>query len=235
MRDTRRFSVVLLAVSICGGSACGGGADRQSPVAPAPVPTPPPPPPPVIFTLDAPADHYQFSSRLQQLPVGRSLDVTVEPLLINEIPDNQFGHAVEVWLWPEEANIENFPEHGLALSIVWLRGSRWLLRSFRPVVLFTDIPGRPEIEMPLGQPRVIRVSRRQDSIIEFALEGAPLITVEDSGGIRHVLTRVVGTQARFTYVPFQPSGTSSTADRSSIPCGHLTATTCSLQGTSDRR
>jgi len=200
MQPTGLVVRAVVVFALCVGIACGGGGAQQ-PAAPAPIPTPTPTPEPtpVVFTLDAEADHYRFSPRLQQLPIAAQLDLTVEPLEIHEIPDNSYAYAVEVWVWPEQTNGDNYTDHGMALSLAWRGESRWLPRSFTPLDRWSDLGG--SLELPLGQKTVIRVARHQDALIELSTEEL-LLRLPDPGGVIHVLTRVVGTRSSFSYVPF---------------------------------
>jgi hypothetical protein len=196
---------------------CSDGQSSPNPVAPAPSPTPVATPAPVTFTLDAPGDHYMFSRRLQELPVGRSLDVSLEPLEVHAEPSDRSAHTVEVWLWPEAANGQNFTDHGVAVSFGWLEDSTWFPASFKPHEYWHYPPGR--VTMALGTERTVRVIRHREGLTEFTLDGARVAVLPDPGGTCHVLARVVGTLARFTYVPFDASVSDSEMAGTVAPCG----------------
>ena len=210
----------LLAASCLAAGGCGGDS---SPVAPVPVPAATPTPVPrTTFSLAAPADYYQLSSPLTLLTAGQSFELTVRPMQINEAPDEEFAHAVEVWLWSDTATRETFTDSGLALSLMWLGDSEWSVSYYTPERRWRDTNQRVQIR--LGDQSTVRVVRRTDGFVEFLLGGTSVLTLSDSEARRSVLARVVGAAAEFSYVP---QGAASAAQLDSptaaAPCGDCVA------------
>lgn len=189
------WSFAALSLAMAG---CGGGSSPVGVPTPLPVPSPTPTPT-VTLSLDASADHYRFSSPLARLSAGQAFELTFKPLRINESPDDQFAHAVEIWLWSAGTTSENFTESGIALSIQWLRDSDWLVFYYTPESRWRDT--RQHFQIQLGDQRTVRVVRRTDGVAEFLLDGSSVLTLSDSEAVRLVLARVVGTGAEFSYVP----------------------------------
>ena len=194
-RTLSSIALSLVAVGCGGGS---GGATVSTPVStPVPIPSPTPTPR-TTFSLDASADHYRFSSPLARLSVGQAFELTFKPLRINESSDEEFAHAIEVWLWSSGTTQENFTDSGIALSLWWL-GSDWLVTYYAPESLWRETRHRSQVQ--LGGQGTIRVVRRTDAVVEFFLDESSVLTLSDSEAPTSVLARVVGAGAEFSYLP----------------------------------
>jgi hypothetical protein len=204
-RARRAWTGAALSVAISG---CGGSSP-VAPPAPAPVPSPTPLPR-VTFSLDAPADHYLFSTPLARLSAGQSLELTFKPLRINHSPDEQFAHTVEVWLWPVGATSETYGDSGIALSVAW-SDSDWFVSSYTPEGRWRQTSHR--FQIPIGDQRTVRVVRRVDGAAEFFLEESSVLTLPDPEPVRLVLARVVGSGAEFSYTPLSSASPGSLYDQ----------------------
>jgi hypothetical protein len=166
--------------------------------------------PRTTFSLEARADYYRFSTPLVRLSTGQSFELTLKPLQINESPDQQFGHSVEVWLLTDDATPETFSEKGIALSLIWLGDSDWRVSSYTPESRWRATNHRVQIR--LGDQRSVRLVRRPDGAVEFFLEGASVLTLPASEAARVVRARVVGASAEFSYMPSASTSGASFAD-----------------------
>lgn len=199
-RVRKAWSVPALCFGIAG---CGGGSTPAS--VPTPVATPRPTPPPrVNLTLDAPADHYVFSSPLARVSAGETFDLTFTLLRINESPDSKFSYTVELWLWSTTTTHEDFVDSGLALALDWRGESDWLLGYFTPDQKWQNT--RRHLQIQLGDQHALRLVRTTDGVAEFLLDGNGILTLADAEPMRVVLARVVGTAAEFSYQPLGTAG-----------------------------
>ena len=193
--------------------ACGGSSER-TPTGPTvttpPAVTPPPPAPTPArrtFTLDAPSDHFQFSTPLAGLQAGEGLEVAVRPLAINRADGERFGHSVGVWVFSgRDARSADLNTDGIALVLGWSE-SGWVITSRTPEDGFRTTSRR--VQIPFGELRTFRVMRSDETGVQFGLDGETMFTLSQALKTGFVFAQVVGAQAEFSY--FAPAGTA-TAD-----------------------
>jgi hypothetical protein len=134
------------------------------------------------------------------LSPGQSFEITFKAVSLDVVPMEAFLHAVEFWITTAtESNSVQAEPSNLALGFGTTGGTEWSMHYW--VFGVGYIHTRERSEFALGQPRIVRMTRRSDGIAEFFLDGVSVLTVEDFAIPAFVRARVVGCAAEFSYLP----------------------------------
>jgi len=196
------LAALCLGTSALSVSACGSTSPTSAPTPPV-VATPP-----ISFTLDAPADYFQYSDSLGHLAAGDSLDVTFSPVVINRAATEAFAHSIAFWLMSAPPP-DSPPANAVSFSFGWYLDSGWVLGYRTPQVGFTWTSTAETIV--IGTQRTVRVSRRTDGAAQFWLDGGNLLTVPDSETSQDLYAQVVGVRSDFSYAPHVVTGAARSA------------------------
>jgi hypothetical protein len=195
-------------------AACGGSSERTPTgptviTPPAVSPSPPAPTPTQrTLTLDAPSDHFQYSTPLAGLQVGEALDVAVRPLAINRADGEQFGHTVGVWVFSvRDPLTADSGTDGTAILLSWTEAG-WHITSRTAENQFRSTGRR--VQVPIGDTRRFRVMRTSEDALQFGFEGETMFTVSQVLKTGFVFAQVVGARAEFSHLA-QPAVVSGNA------------------------
>jgi hypothetical protein len=198
--STLRSALVLSLPAFAMLYGCGSSSSTGTSPTTVVVATPTPAGPArTTLSLNAAADQQVYSASLTQLALMQAISVDFTLSRINTNPTAEFRYAIEFWFTKTaDVHAADYSSDGLVLSLFQAHDTTWNVWVRTPEDNYRSTG--LQVQVGVGTPKTLRVTRGADGSIGFALDGVSLLGLPMYKEPAHVFARVVGTAATFSFV-----------------------------------